>query len=195
MKELWNSDKGKRVKYKTVDYSYKLSNQELTLWFHPSEDVEDWIQNFKCKPVKREIKGKSVYVHQGLYSAFVTVMESLYPLLAQARTLKVGGYSHGGGLAQLLLLHLNELPVTEAIIYGSPKVIAPFDLSGYFWAKRKLKNLINVRYNRDIVPTLPPFFGTMGKRVRLPRIKEVKGIKEWLKEPFDNHANYGEYFK
>jgi hypothetical protein len=35
----------------------------------------------------------------------------------------------------------------------------------------------------------------MGKRVRLPRIKEVKGIKEWLKEPFDNHANYGEYFK
>ncbi len=197
LKRVWNRSKGKKYQYKTSDYYLRIERATAYIHLEHSVELEDWLRNFSVAPTKTVLGGKTVYVHKGLLEAFHELREDLMPRIKGCGHVYLSGYSHGGGLAYLLATYLKcntNKTVKECVTFGAPRVFTIWNLPGFFYIKGLLKDVVTVRNNRDIVPTVPfniMGYFTVGTKVRLKQKRKYDGFIDWIKTPFIDHGTYG----
>ena len=197
-KEVWDKPKGAPYQYKDADYDlYEDSEEEVTIWLDPSEDPAkdptDWIRNFMAIPVKVNIGGMNLLVHQGFYIAFKELIEDLLPRIEKYKYVNINGCSHGAATGQLLTLYLkaetNKI-VTQAVFFGAPKVFFIVNPLKYLKLSKILRDVICVRLGHDVVHLLPLF-----PYVHIGSVERIKYNKNKFPQSLiKDHGDYGRYY-
>ena len=142
-------------------------NKTLIIAFDGSNDLKDWVSNFRA--------GRYDDEHKGFFDSFDKFKKALAGILTQLprpRQVIFTGHSRGGALATLAAKHFTEVRTIKrcsCITFGAPKVgdrefrndynLLPIDHTGY-------------RNGWDIVTYLPPSvtgYRHVGKIIRLKR--------------------------
>ena len=194
LKVMWNKDRAKTITFKTTDYSITQDTEGHTIYLNGSEQTKDWERNFKFRAIKVKWGKHTFFAHRGFYEAFCELLEDLKPKLKGIRYVNITGVSHGAAIGQLLhvwlKLHTNIL-IRRTTLFGSPKVIAIWNILGFYRIKKMCKYITFVRCGNDIVPTLPPRivgYFPLKKQYKL-KLKHNSFI-EWIKSPFQDHCEY-----
>lgn len=122
------------------------------LSFRGTENVNDWITNFKG--IQKRVRG--VPVHVGFQMGFDAVKGSIKakvdPLVDKGRTLYLTGHSLGGALALIAVREIAPKSHGSCYTFGSPRV-------GRFGFARYIKTpLYRVVNSNDLVPRVPPAY-------------------------------------
>lgn len=156
-------------KWKTIgnDLQYKLESN--ILYLQPTSSNSDWKINFNFIP--RSYKNQNIkwFVHRGFFNQWQSVRDILLPELLTIKDLIIVGYSHGGGLAQIIHedIYFHTGNNVETILFGSPKSIWFFN---YNKVKNRFLNIYNYQVQGDIITKLPPLlfgFITIGMLIKL----------------------------
>ncbi|KAJ9082799.1 hypothetical protein DSO57_1001328 [Entomophthora muscae] len=127
-------DKGTRT---SVVVAINAKFNQIVVSYRLTDNLQNWIDDFKMQPIDVAEMPKGVRVHRGIYSnlmgTYNQVRDSVTVLLDDPRyqnhTLFITGYSLGGGMGQLsipswykLLDARNDPRPLEAITYSNPRV-------------------------------------------------------------------------
>lgn len=146
-----------------VDYSIKVEDRTLFIFFEWSDDKADWKRNFNF-PAKAYKRGNDKWwVHRGFLSAWKSVRDAIerevYFLLSTfiIDDIKVVGYSHGAALALLatedMTFRFGEEVKVQGWGFGCPRTLWGFIPKV---VKERLKGFTSVRNIPDIVTHIPP---------------------------------------
>lgn len=182
---------------KNCDWYIEFNEESNTIYLLFQESVGwDWFYNFLAWPIPvRPYKGmkKKWLAHYGLIrvyrSARDTIIQAVKDKYKEGMKIIVGGFSHGGGLAQLaaedICFQLDYKP--EVVIFGSMRP---------FMGKKSLQHAMecydmntsrSYQNGTDIVPYLPPY----GKTLPFKHIGEKFNIfKIFIAGKY--HQGYGE---
>lgn len=134
---------------------YAIDNDELIIYFKPTNSKRDWKNHLKCWPKKIV---KRVYVHPGWYNDVMSVYGIVQGIifLHSEKPLILAGYSYGAAVAKCFGRML-KTPPRAVISIAGPK---------YYASRVYIPGMvINIRNRCDIVPFLPPFYrGAQGEK-------------------------------
>lgn len=164
--ELFNYQRGLDYQNNGKSVSWKVEVRDSALWIYFQESVGlDWFYNFLAWPIY-SFKNKLWY-HFGLYRVYKSakdiilqkVKESFYDGL----DVKIVGYSHGGGLAQIFAKDVYEVTKVKPtlILYGSMRPFMSKKSMIDMTNNINLDKYISFCNGTDLVPYLPPYGSTL----------------------------------
>ena len=192
-----------------VQYELELKNDTLFVHYQCSTSKRDWINNFNFSPKRVRVTSSSlikksllkteyVWVHRGLWKAFISAWATIYQeLLDVCKNNKVyeivfDGHSYGGAMAQfsyfvaerrtLLYLECRTLMRMYAETWGAPKV---FLRNKYYWVPGRI-----YQANNDLVPRMPPFYRRYNSVIK---VGDKFNLFKMLKNMEHYHTSYDEY--
>lgn len=198
MKDFELFNKIRSTKYtrtgKNCDWYIEVNDNTLYLLFQESVGW-DWLYNFFAWPIPvkpyKDMKDKWL-VHYGLIKVYKSardvIMNAVKESYKEGMKVIVGGFSHGGGLAQIasedIFYQLSVKP--EVILFGSMrpfmgKKTLEYAVSCFNEDSRSYQN------GTDIVPYLPPY----GKTLKFKHIGEKFNLFKIFKAG-KYHEGYGE---
>ena len=110
---------------------YFIKNKILFFFFHGSNDVKDWIDNFNIKKKDLICNGGNNHcgkVHKGFYNYYKNIQEVFLRVieynLHKLDEIHISGYSLGGScvIAALEASYIDNCPPITVVTFGSPRV-------------------------------------------------------------------------
>ena len=133
---------------------------------HGWRDVLDDVDVRTC-PWRTEGK-----VHCGMFTRTMRMWDDVEGFCRDESSVVLAGYSLGGGVSVLLaaMLETRGVHVHSVHTFGAPRV---GDAGFAAWYRRKGLHARTLRYTtpKDPVPSLPPHWPTVGRRVAVPCAK------------------------
>jgi Lipase (class 3) len=152
-----------------------------------SHDTKNWITNFEFLFARwKEFGKEGVKVHGGYLDAWLRIRNQVFTLLpTKSQKIMVTGYSMGGGLAPIISLDLTYEGYTDIECYAfeGPRV---FNNAGKKEFISLVKNAIGTKYNRDIVPVLPPWY----KRIKPYIYPKDSSFRWWKLVSIKDHIDF-----
>ena len=197
IKEAWYfSDK---VKFNNVDEETKteyhlslIDEDTLLISFQRTRQKKDWVYNFCFWKKPYSNMKETFFVHWGFLKKYKAVQDRIHKAIGEYAPKKIllRGYSQGGAIAQIahedISWNYPNIDV-QTIVFGSPQ---PFSLFNHKDVKERLKNVLRVEYEGDIVTYIPSIiFGywSYGTKVRI-------GPKKIFGTP-KGHTEYNELLR
>jgi predicted lipase len=204
-----------RFKKSCVRLFWRDNKKEVIIVFRGSHNVQDWLLNLCCWPVKQE-KGHNGKVHWGwqkLLKQSVSLVQGekptktlneallsiLNPLVEQGKKVSCVGHSTGGCLAVLfaeLFDSHHQNRIKRIVTFGQPALGTKRYIESYTLANR----LYRVCCDIDLVSLMPPLPGVyrhVGKLLWLhedkiyqsvtARERFLMTVKSWLFRPITYH--------
>lgn len=160
---------------KNTDTEYHisiLSEDTLLISFQDSRTTKDWFYNFNFFAKPYHNMKNLFFIHRGFLKKYKAVQQRIHKTIEEFKPKKLllRGYSLGGALAQIchedMWFNYPEINL-ETVVFGSPQ---PFSWFNAHVLKDRLKNVIRVESEKDIVTYLPSMFlgfWSYGKKIRI----------------------------
>ena len=162
-------------------------NSIPTVCIEGSHNEQNWSTNFAFIFARwKEFRKAGVKIHSGYLDAWLRIRNQVIALLPdKTQKIMVTGYSMGGGVSPIISLDLIYEGYTniECYAFEGPRV---FNRAGKKEFITLVKNAIGTRYNRDIVPVLPPWY----KKIKPYIYPKDNKFKWWKLVSIKDHIGF-----
>lgn len=149
-----------------------ISDIGIIIAFRGTNGTNDWLNNFAANQANyqnyTDENGRSVKVHDGFYSAFLSVKEKMTDLLLKLHNeypdakLYLTGHSKGGAMTILMSTYLHifyaenkNITISQIVTFGAPR-LGNEAFKSWYINQLHLEDIhTRVESCRDIVPHLP----------------------------------------